>query len=257
MSDEATLRRAVLDDPEADGPRLTYAAWCDTQPDAATSARGEFIRIQVELANTDALTLNSGGAHRLTTTSGELSRRFGTTWAGPITNLVKDYMFRRGFVEYAKVRAPDFMARGSALFDIEPVRHLDLVEVREVGEALFASPLLARLHSLGLDRGGLYNIHLQLLAACPHVTNLRWLSAEDNNFDMVAYNALADSPHLGALAYAEFSGNKIDPVEQLGMDGAEVVAVDMPKEGIALEQRLGRRLEWLHREHKPAVRYAY
>ena len=38
----------MLDDPDSDGPRLAYAAWCDAAGDAATVARGAFLRAQIE-----------------------------------------------------------------------------------------------------------------------------------------------------------------------------------------------------------------
>src|SRR5947209_7167525 len=43
-ADERALLDAVIADPDADGPRLRYADWCDRQG----APRGAFIRGQVE-----------------------------------------------------------------------------------------------------------------------------------------------------------------------------------------------------------------
>ncbi|MGH1347827.1 MAG: hypothetical protein ACRBN8_40105 [Nannocystales bacterium] len=253
MSDEPTLRQAVLDDPDAEAPRVDYAAWCDQQPDVATQARGEFIRLQIGLEKyTPGGT--SRGDQRLRMF--ELSDRFANTWAQPLAPWVSKREFHRGFVEYVTLSAANFLAHAKDLFALAPIRHVDLTDVRNVNESLFASPWLATLRSLGMDAVGLHDIHMQLLGASPHAAQLGWLSAEDNHLTTNSYAALAASTTLPRLRFARFSGNTVDPVEQLGMDGEEVVAVHMPDEGVALEQQHGH-LEWLHRDGKSESRFAY
>lgn len=48
-AEEAGLLRAILDDPADDVPRLIYADWLEDRGDP----RGEFIRVQCELASLD------------------------------------------------------------------------------------------------------------------------------------------------------------------------------------------------------------
>jgi len=127
------------------------------------------------------------------------------------------------------------------------VRHLDLTDVRDVDERLYDSPLLARLHSLSMNGCGLHDVHLQMLAASPHVADLRWLSVVDNHLGIAAAEALAQSSGLPNLRYAEFGGNPYDPVEQLGIDSGIVVASWPSDEGEALEARFGHQ-QWLHRD---------
>ncbi|MEM6997143.1 MAG: TIGR02996 domain-containing protein [Myxococcota bacterium] len=256
MSDEPTLRKAVLDDPEPDAPREAYAAWCDQQADATTKARGEFIRVQLALANTDRDLLRRGGAQALLTKNYALLEQYESMWSQPIAGWIRKHTFRRGFVEHVALTAADFLSHGDALFAAAPIHHVDLLDVREVDERLFASPLLRRLRSLGLDRCGLHDIHVQLLSASSHVGELRWLSAGHNHLGMPAYGALATSTELPRLAFAEFGGNPVDPVEVLGVDGEEVVATEMPEAGQALERQHGH-LEWLHRDEKPSNRFDY
>jgi uncharacterized protein (TIGR02996 family) len=256
MSDEPTLRRAVLDDPDSDAPRLAYADWCAQQADPVTRARAELIRRQIELGNTPRRVVETGGANGLFTAIAGLLDTHRDAWAAPVRPWVDAFTFRCGFVELVELSAAAFLAHGAELFDAAPIRHVDLHAVRDVDERLFESPSFSRLRSLGLDRCGLYDIHLQLLAHSPQVKGLRWLSATANNLQNGGYAALAASPHTRALAYADFLGNPVDPVERLGIDSAVVVAVEMPAAGLALEQRFGR-LEWLHREDKSPSRFDY
>lgn len=256
MSDESTLRRAVLEDPGADGPRLAYADFCAQQADVVTRARAELIRRQLELTHTPPRVIATGGANGLITAIAGLLDTHRDAWAAPVRPFVDTFTFYRGFVELVGLSASQLLAHGAELFAAAPILHVDLSGVRDVDERLFDSPLFAPLRSLGLDRSGLYDIHLQLLARSPEVTNLRWLSATYNNLQKDGYVAIAGSPNTRALAYASFLGNPVDPVEQLGIDSGAVVSVEMPAAGKALEQRFGR-LEWLHREDKSQSRFDY
>src|SRR3954454_19954831 len=49
--DEASLLAAVLDDPDADAPRLAYADFLAESSRAADLARAEIIRLQIELTH--------------------------------------------------------------------------------------------------------------------------------------------------------------------------------------------------------------
>lgn len=256
MSDEATLRQAVLDDPDTDPPRLAYADWCAQHSDEGTRARGRLIRAQLELVGTAAQVVATGGAQRLVDTITGLLATYAPSWAPTWAGQIQDYSFIRGFVEFVQISARDLLDHGPELFAAAPIRHVDLVEVRELNEDLFRSPNFGRLRSLGLDRQGLYDIHLQLLADSDKLGELRWLSAKHNNFGLPGYAALARSESLPKLVYADFLGNPVDPVEQLGMDGGIVVAAELPEPGKALERDAGR-LEWLYREDKTDNRFAY
>lgn len=254
MSEEETLRKAVLDDPDDDNPRLAYADWCGRQAEEPTQARAEFIRTQIKIARTDREILNRGGAYELQSRARELQDDYGDVWAAPLASVVEFYAFQRGFIGLVGMSARNFLAHAAQVFAAAPIQHLDLSGVREVNEQLFTSPYLSKLRSLAMDRCGLYNIHLQMLAASPQAAPLRWLSVAENNLGMEGAEALAASAHLKALKYAEFAGNPVDPVEQLGMDSGVVVAAWLPPEGEALEKRHGH-LPWLHREGAETSRF--
>jgi uncharacterized protein (TIGR02996 family) len=250
MSDEATLLTAVLDAPDDDAPRLAYAQWSAGQGDAASIARGELIRAQIDLAHTAPEVIRSGGAAGLQRRIDQLIAGHGAAWAGVIAGWVDGYHFVRGFVGWIRSSARGFLVHADALAALAPIQHVDLTDVRDVDEAIFDAPGLARLRSLAMDGCGLHDLHLQLLAASPQVRELRWLSVANNRLSFAAAEALAASPHLPRLRYAEFDGNPCDPADRVGRDSGIVVAVAESEDGKRLEARFGR-LRWLRREVIP------
>jgi uncharacterized protein (TIGR02996 family) len=247
MADDAAQLQAVLDAPDDDAPRLAYARWCDARGDAASVARAELIRAQIDLARKDPADVKAGRAFGLQQRIEEILARHGAAWGQPLAGWVDAFHFVRGFIGWIELSARSFLDHGDRIFALAPVQHLDLTAVRDVDEALADSPLLAKIRSLSMNGCGLHDLHLQLLAASPYVTNLRWLSVADNHLGLPAAEALAASPHLTNLAFAELRSNPVDPTEQLGVDGGIVVASWMPPEGKDLEARFGH-LQWLHRE---------
>lgn len=247
MTDEAAQLKAVLDAPQDDAPRLAYAQWIESQGDAISLARGELIRAQIDLVHMDPAVLSSGLAFGAQQRISDLIDRHGSSWGQALAGWVDAFQFERGFVGWIKLSAQSFLDHGDSILALAPVQHLDLTGVRDVDEALFDSPLLAGIRSLSMNRCGLHDLHLQMLAASPYVTNLRWLSVAENHLTLAAAEALAASPHLGNLRFAEFQGNPVDPVEQLGYDSGIVVSSWMPPEGKAIEARFGHQ-PWLHRD---------
>jgi len=233
--------------PELDEPRLAYAAWCAEQSDEATKARAEFIRAQIEINHTDTEILNQGGAAGLQARVNRLWETYGAVWAEPLLPLVRSYSFQRGFIGLIGLSARSFLENYAAIFAAAPVQHVDLSGVRDVGEDLFTSAGLARIRSLSMESCGLYDFHMRLLADSPRVGLLRWLSLANNHLEMGGAEAIAASPHLKMLRFAEFRGNPVDPCEQLGWDAGVVVSAWLPPEGEQLEARFGY-LPWLHRD---------
>ncbi len=223
---------------------MDYARWCDAQPDAAWNARAELIRLQLDTAGLDPTNPAVHGNRRRINT---LLDTYRSTWAQPLAAWVDDVQFLRGFVGLVKLSAQSFVGHADDILARAPVQHLDLAQVRDVDEALADSPALGNIRSLRMDRGGLHDVHVQLLAASAHAANLRWLSLAHNHLTLATAESLAASPHLGKLEFADFLGNPFDPAEQLGLDSGVVVASWMPPEAQDLEARYGA-LRWLHRE---------
>lgn len=242
MADEPELLRAVLADPDEDGPRLDYAQWCETQTDPALVARARFIEAQIASVHLD----RDRGAP-LRGIADELLEAHARVWTAPLRVVpgLGNPIFDRGFVELVTLSAREFLDSADPLLELAPIRHLDLTDVVADADELFASPKLAHIRSLALDRAGLLDEHLELLAASTSLAELRWLSIAKNQVTFAGADALAASQTLPQLAYVRFFGNPCDPGERQGHDQGVVVDSWLPPEGEALEARHGP-IRWLH-----------
>jgi uncharacterized protein (TIGR02996 family) len=184
-----SLMAAVLQSPRDDAPRLRLADWLEARSDP----RGEFIRVQLELAR---LGQDADETEPLARRERELLARHEMDWVGPLAEWLSDCKFRRGFIEEATVEAGTFLARGEELFAAAPVEFLRVHEAGAANEDLAACPHLARVRRLhiGLDDGD---------------------SAPLGDQGLVA---LARSPHLNGLESLTFS------MEQIGGEGLVALA---------------------------------
>jgi uncharacterized protein (TIGR02996 family) len=244
MADEAALLQQVIDAPDADAPRFSYAAWCLDQADPATAARARFIHAQIDLLATDEAT-DPDRRFRLESRVNELEAAHGAAWSAGIRRLAQDPVLDRGFVALVRIGARALLRHALELFALAPIQHLTLASLDDAAEELFSSPHLARIRSLRLDRVGLRDEDLAWLAASPHLGELRWLWIGNNRVTRAGADALAASTALPSLGYVGFAGNPFDPSEHQGHDQGMVVDRWLPAEGRALEAQHGH-LRWLH-----------
>lgn len=243
MTTEQQLYAAVLNDPDNDGPRLDYAAWCDTQSDAAAQERGVFIRQQVELVTPG--TQVSHDAVRLRYLSELLLYKHSATWGAAVVPFVDSFQFDRGFIEQVAMSAKKFLDHADALFAIAPIRHLDLSDVRPFIDELLDSPHLQCIRSLSVKRCELDDANMQLLANCTNLAGLRWLSLMENRIGMVGAAAFAASGNFPCLTYAVFNGNPAQLNDEHFHDSGVIVESSSSADGRALEAQFGH-LRWLH-----------
>jgi uncharacterized protein (TIGR02996 family) len=116
--DEAFLQ-AILESPDDDTPRLVYADWLDEHGDAA---RGEFIRVQCELAQSnedDPRWLDLVWRERCLLLDHQV------VWLGTLRPSVTRWTFRRGFLDEIAVRVADYVQRPRLVLP-PTVRHVAL-----------------------------------------------------------------------------------------------------------------------------------
>lgn len=164
--DEAALLRAILEDPESDSARLTYADMLNQSRRPDDQTRGEFIRLQINLArvtHTDTRWPAMVGRER------ELLTQYRSVWEKPLRQLFTpgasspvqwlksrlfrlggSWGFRRGFVEHILAPAPRFLEEDAALFAVSPIRRVVLTRASSHVRALLADPRLDKLASLHL-----------------------------------------------------------------------------------------------------------
>ena len=247
MAHNDALLAGVIAAPDDDLPRLVYADWLE---EAGDGDRAEFIRVQCRLAaapgDPDRAALEAREA--------DLLARRGHEWALPLGPAVREWVYRRGFVERVET---SLETTGDAIRELlakAPIRHVrDTGQFCDLSGVNDALPALSRL--TGLEFWGLYAFDDALLnhiLQSEHLANLRTLilyhdrngnladdaviaaalrSPHRANLDELAVNiddmwrgpspdvlrALADSPHLRGLRKLSLS-HAGDPGHAPGLD---------------------------------------
>ncbi|MEI9982400.1 MAG: hypothetical protein WDN69_03810 [Aliidongia sp.] len=211
MPDLTGFSDAVIAAPEADEPRLAYAAAiADTDP-----LRAELIDVQLRLDRLRKAQETGGERGMLAMRAGGLIREYGRAWAGDVVPLVDSWVFVRGFTDDVRMDAAAFLRTAPELYRRAPVLHLQLKALSPVMDAVLASPYLARLRSLDLSRGDLGDDGVALLASCD-LPNLRWLNLDFNQIGRSGLDALCASRSLPRLAYVALRDNIMpDPLPSL------------------------------------------
>jgi hypothetical protein len=196
---------AVIAFPEADAPRLAYAAAIAS----ADPVRAELIHVQLEWDRMRKADAPVTERYALAMRSGELTREHGRYWAGDVVPLVDAWCFLRGFVEDVRMDAARFLITAPELYQRAPILHLQLTSLRPVMREVLSSPHLARLRSLDLSRGDLGDEGVALLAA-RDLPNLRWLNLDFNQIGRGGLDVLCASRSLPRLAYVSLSSNVVE-----------------------------------------------
>jgi hypothetical protein len=231
----------VIAAPDDDAARQAYAA--AFRP--ADPARSRFIDLQLQAAQAERAGRVTASFRPWEDAADELLAANRPAWVAGLCPPCGAAYFVRGFVEHVQLSMAAFLDHGAALLALAPIRHLDLTPSPGRFAEVLASPLLARLRSLKLDRCGLADDQVEGLAASPHLGELQWLELMRNQVDMGGARALAASQTLPKLRYVGFFGNRVDPSEELFFDQGVVIDRSLPEAGHLLEQEFGH-LPWLH-----------
>lgn len=165
------LLAGVLAAPHDDAPRLVLADWLTEQGDP----RGEFIQVQCALGRAlfgaegkwvlggrKALPFET--REQLEAREQELLQAYEKQWIAPIRKVVRQWGFKRGFVNHV------------------------IADVATFAAALLGAPLLSKVTALNLEGNPLGQKCLEALASQP---SLRRLMMHGSDFDDVAFAALA------------------------------------------------------------------
>ena len=160
-SDPAPHLRAVLDDPDADAPRLAFA----DSIAAADPARAGFIRAQL-----------SGDP-----AAEALLSRHGARWADEFAPWgARDLIYRRGFAEGMSLTGRSFISLGMGLFELTPLRDVRLIAVNFLMGELVRCPHLAKVRLLDLSGNRIGDAGAELLLGCEYLHGLRELRLAGN-----------------------------------------------------------------------------
>jgi uncharacterized protein (TIGR02996 family) len=242
------LLNNVIADPDNDGPRLEYADWCEQAAEKSLVTLAAYIRASVALANL-AKDDKSVKQFDLTQRANFYEQRCTDYWRPHFPDYVLEIQLVRGFPECVKVSAEDFLKFADQLYTVAPIRHLDIINLAPVAQALFDSPHLTRIRSLNFERCELEDEHIFQLSQSDHLSCLRWLSVKDNKISQDGVEYLARSDKFASVVYIDFIGNPFEPNEQYSYDNGFVVDSGLPEEGLLIEQKYGH-IAWLHHDAK-------
>jgi len=175
---DAAMRRAILAQPDDDGPRLLYADWLDEQGDSALSARAAFIRLQCRLARA---TLSPAERSRLRAEARALYAAHAPTWLGALARAVDYRQFERGFLAYVELTGKRLQRWAEALSRVGPISVLRVSPPAntEAGRESVANAAIWRwIGALEITSGPHLLAFLRKLADSPHLAGLRTIHTD-------------------------------------------------------------------------------
>jgi uncharacterized protein (TIGR02996 family) len=217
VSDHDAFLRAITARPDDDTARLVFADWLTDHDDAD---RGEFIRIEVELARRDPDD-EAGEARRpgLFARRAALLKTNRQRWLDPFLPFARDVKFERGFVTELEVSADAFTAHGGrwlahtpltrVRFTVSPVWDHTTRGYARKADGLFASPLLSRLEKIDLGGAQVTTADVEVLARHPDLSRLRELVLGWNEIGTEGATTLAGMPQLVRLESLNLVNNRI------------------------------------------------
>ena len=217
MSDHDALLAAILADPADDTARLVYADWLAENGDPD---RGEFIRIEIELARTPPADEDDERRRKeLFDRRAVLLKQHRAAWLAPFLPHARDSSFDRGFVSALDVPAHAFLEHAPRWFTIAPLHRVRFTTCSALDagfyhrvEGLLTSPLLGRLEAIDLHACGLTPADIDRFAECPDLSRLRELVLAWNEIGTEGVIRLAGMPQLKGLESLDLVGNGItDP----------------------------------------------
>src|SRR5580700_10339333 len=159
MTDHDALLAAIIAHPDEDTPRLAFADWLQENDDPD---RGEFIRLEVELARTLPRFDDEPRRQILLHRRGELLKAHRQEWLGPFLPHARDPSFERGFIASLDVSPQNFLLHAGSWFAATPLRRVKFTSCSEWENdesrysaqiySLFDSPHLARLETIDLEQ---------------------------------------------------------------------------------------------------------
>jgi uncharacterized protein (TIGR02996 family) len=198
-----TFLDEIVADPGDLATRRAFADWLMEQADPALQDRGEFIAVQLELADG-----RSRGARRraLEVRERELLTRYKEEWIQPLmtTGIPRRCLFHRGMVETIECDIAVFLkgAEKQRLFHLAPIAGLILRNVSG-GElsALANLSAMPRVTSLTMRNLGMDAARLRDLLSVPaNLSRLQQLDLDGNPLSAGGLAVLARWPGLGQLA---------------------------------------------------------
>ncbi len=196
MNPHDAFLQEILARPDDDVPRLIYADWLEEQGDV----RCELIRVQCAVWGMEE---HHPEFRRLRQRELALLRRYKNDWLGPITAMIFDAKFHRGFVREVTAGPRQFLRNQEALFRLAPIQRVNLSGLSEdAAREMAAQENLRRITELRLAGGGVNGQMTDSLFTSPHWTQLRCLTWRGDMNPSVRTALAAALEHLPLESFA-------------------------------------------------------
>lgn len=203
--------------PDDDAPRLIFADWLEERGDP----RGEFIRVQCELAH---LERHSEDSQELVIREANLLRDFETQWVGSAAEFCQRWTFRRGFLEYVEIVSDNFIKFSGQLFAKHPVRSASFRVAPNDLSKLAACPYLSRLSGISIGSHWIDYGELESLLDSHHFPRLSKLVMLGSHLTDAEARLIAAAPVLDRLQVLDISRNDIRNDGVAAIAGSRILA---------------------------------
>ncbi len=229
--------------PDDDLPRETYAEICSNSGD---ELRARLIRLQLEALQKRRV--GASDAHTPALAAYALLDKYANEWAGPIRDRVRRVAFYRGFVEEICVDARQFLKEAEELYQLAPIRKLQITGLLPALDEFLDSSHLRRIVSLNVELQELGDVEVSKISKSPNLSNLIFLGLRGNNLTVAGVESLAASEMFPALKAVDFTMTPAASVsEEVSYDAMspERVWAGPSAEALRIEAKYGRKT-WLH-----------
>jgi uncharacterized protein (TIGR02996 family) len=240
MTDEKALLAAIWEESRDDAHRLVYADWLEENGDPAQVARGEFIRVQCELAR---LALGDPRFAALKARQKELWSKWKVAWRSALKGEAKRWPFQRGFPQPNDlgIYADELFRMTPARLAAAPARNCCLLDAARFFDDLLAWPGLERLETFYLSGAVPTGDWLGRVLACLAFRNVRRICLVSCPIELPQLEALLTAWQDHPIVEVTLNGSKIgddglglvlnhpviDTVRVIGISGCGLTAAGM------------------------------
>jgi uncharacterized protein (TIGR02996 family) len=212
MTSSDAFIRTILEQPDADAPRLVYADWLEERGDPLA----ELIRVQCSLAR---LEIGHSRCQALRNRERQLLADHQAAWLGPINRLGFTGNFRRGLLDVDVTGTRQLLASGQ-LFELPLVLHVNLsdgaVEVDDLA-LLSRTPHFSRIQQLDLSRSFIGNDGLLQLCSSAFRCRPMVLMLNQMKVSTSGLRSFAEKMDLSRLTELRLSGNELGAAGALAL----------------------------------------
>lgn len=207
MTTEVSFLCAMLEEPDDLNVRLICADWLEDQADPVLAARGEFLRLQCQLAR---WVPDLKQRTRMQKREQQLLREHQRTWLGDLPNFCREWQMEGGLLRIT-MPLDDFLNPAFAERTAELFRNgwVQTVRLEGASRRLAGAEHLALVSCLDLSGNHLDDEAVRTLLVSRHLQGLRGLNLANNNLTDAVVGMLAAPGILEGLTWLDLRNNHL------------------------------------------------